>query len=310
NAIKQLTATGGSKVYFTTGHGELSPFSGDPEGTSKLKDFITQEGFDVDTLNFAMVGKIPDDAAIIAIVGPKTDLFPTEVDSFLNFFKRGGKLLIMLEPGMADSFAAKLSEFGIEVGDNVIVDTSPMGRMFGASPEMPMVMGYDKTHAITKNFNVATMFPTARSVVASKEKKSQYNVVELAKTGEQSWAESKWHAQTAQFDENEDIKGPVPVACAVENPSRKPAPRMVVFGDPDFATNRYITFSGNKDIILNSVDWLGKQENLISIRPKNPEDRKLMLTPRQQQKIFYLSVVALPFLAIILAEIAWWRRQK
>ncbi len=310
NAIKQLTSKGSTKVYFLTGHGEPSPYSKEPDGLSFLRESVVQEGFDADTLNLAITGKIPDDAAIVAMIGPRANPFPVELDSLGAFFERGGKLLLMLEPGLADSVASWLNEYGVEVGDNVVVDVSPVGRMFGASPEMPMVMAYDQSHAITKGFNIATMFPTVRSVMASKENKPGYRVVELAKTADRAWAETKWRAQTAEFNEGEDIKGPVPVACAVEKTTKTPKPRMVVFGDPDFVVNRYISFSGNKDLILNAVDWLGKQERLISIRPKNPEDRKLMLTPRQQQKIFYLSVVALPFLAIILAEVAWWRKQR
>ncbi len=309
NAIKQVTAKEGQKVYFLVGHGEISPYSTEADGASQLKDAIKKEGFDVDTLNLMLVGKIPDDAVVVIEMGPRADPLPAELDTLKAYFDRGGKLLFMLEPGFSDSLAAWLDNFGVDVGDNVVVDISPVGRMFGASPEMPMVMTYDKSHAVTKGFNIATMFPTARSVSASEKSQPGLRVVEIAKTAERAWAEAKWRTHTAQFDEDEDIAGPVPVACAVERTTRTPRPRMVVFGDPDFATNRYITFSGNKDLVLNAVDWLAKQEKLISIRPKNPKDRKLMLTPRQQQKIFYLSVVALPFFAIVLAEIAWWRRQ-
>ena len=310
NAIKQLTAKGGTKVYFTVGHGEPALHSTEPEGLSALKDGITKEGLLADTLNFMLTGKIPDDAAVVAMVGPRANPLPAELDALKEYFDRGGKLLVMLEPGVADSVASWTRNFGVEISDNMIVDASSMGRMFGAGPEMPLVMQYDQNHAITKEFNVATMFPTARMVRASQEPSQSLRVVEIAKTTDRAWAEKKWRAGTVQFDENEDAAGPVPIACAVENITRTPQPRMAIFGDPDFITNRYIVFSGNSDLILNTIAWLGKQEKLIAIRAKDPEDRKLMLTPRQQQQIFYLSVVGLPFLAIILAELAWWRKQR
>ena len=309
NSIKQLVSGGGRKVYFLTGHKEFSPYSKKPDGLSSFADGIKYDGFDFDTLNLLATGKIPEDASVLIVCGPKSNPIAGELDTIGAYFERGGKVFIMLEPGQAESVAVWLQKYNVKIFDDMVIDVSSNGRMFGLSPEMPLITAYEAKHPITRDFNEPTMLPTARSMVKIGNKISFYKYTELARSSRDAWAEFGWRSDSVEYNPAADIEGPVTVACALESPNRKVLSRMVIIGDPDFVTNKYITFSGNKDFALNCMDWLGEQENLISIRPKNPTDRKLNLTPQQQGKIFYFSVVALPFLALILAEIVWWKRQ-
>ena len=88
-----------------------------------------------------------------------------------------------------------------------------------------------------------------------------------------------------------------PDAPAGEEP-RKPESRVVVIGDSDFPTNSVLGVQGNRDFFLNTVNWLAQQENLIAIRPREPEDRRLTLTADAQSRIFMLSVFLLPGLVV------------
>ena len=85
--------------------------------------------------------------------------------------------------------------------------------------------------------------------------------------------------------------------------------RIVVFGDSDFVTNGYLGIPGNRDLFLNSVNWLAQQENLISIRPKDPEDRRVSLTSDQAKLIFWLSILIIPGLILAGGVQTWWRRR-
>jgi ABC-type uncharacterized transport system involved in gliding motility auxiliary subunit len=84
---------------------------------------------------------------------------------------------------------------------------------------------------------------------------------------------------------------------------------VVVVGDSDFAANNYLNFQGNKDLFMNVVSWLAQQENLISIRPKEPDDRRLTLTAIQQRNILWLAWVILPCAIIAAGVYTWWRRR-
>ena len=84
---------------------------------------------------------------------------------------------------------------------------------------------------------------------------------------------------------------------------------MVVIGDSDFASNRWLGISGNRDLFLNSVNWLAQQENLISIRAKDPEDRRITLSADQDLGIFWITIFIIPGLILLLGIQAWWRRR-
>ncbi len=107
------------------------------------------------------------------------------------------------------------------------------------------------------------------------------------------------------FDEGKDKKGPVTLGTAVtfrksapdahavsapaspggEEPPKPPEGRVVAFGDSDFASNSLLGFQGNQDFFLNVVAWLAEDADLISIRPREPDDQRLFLTRDQQQNV-------------------------
>jgi ABC-type uncharacterized transport system involved in gliding motility auxiliary subunit len=130
--------------------------------------------------------------------------------------------------------------------------------------------------------------------------------------------------RVAREPDKGDLSGPVSLAAAVSAPASdtpppaegtkpedapKPETRIVVFGDSDFVANQYLGIPGNRDLFLNAVNWLAQQENLISIRPRDPEDRRVTLTSDQERLIFWLTVVIIPGLILFAGVQAWWRRR-
>jgi ABC-type uncharacterized transport system involved in gliding motility auxiliary subunit len=85
--------------------------------------------------------------------------------------------------------------------------------------------------------------------------------------------------------------------------------RVVVVGSSGWIANNYFRFNGNRDLFLNAMNWLSSDEDLISIRPKDPEDRRLTLSRRQISMLFWSSVVLLPLIVIGSGLTVWWRRR-
>jgi ABC-type uncharacterized transport system involved in gliding motility auxiliary subunit len=85
--------------------------------------------------------------------------------------------------------------------------------------------------------------------------------------------------------------------------------RVAVFGDADFASNALLGFQGNQDLFLNVVAWLAQDADLISIRPKEPEDQRMVLTQQQQRNVAYLSLLVIPGFFVALGVATWWRRR-
>jgi ABC-type uncharacterized transport system involved in gliding motility auxiliary subunit len=156
-------------------------------------------------------------------------------------------------------------------------------------------------------------------------------VTTFIQSGRNSWAESDLRTLTTKGEatpdfEGGDIQGPISLAVAVAappegatpppadgqppdtNPS-KPETRLVVVGDSDFAANNVAGMGGNRDMFLNMVNWLAQQENLISVRPRNPEDRRVSMTAGQDRMIFWFTIVILPGLIFLAGIQTWWRRR-
>ena len=89
----------------------------------------------------------------------------------------------------------------------------------------------------------------------------------------------------------------------------KPETRVVVVGDSDFASNGVLGVQGNRDLFMNAVGWLSQQENLISIRPKEADDRRVTLTATQQNTITVMSLLLIPGLVFASGVYNWWRRR-
>jgi ABC-type uncharacterized transport system involved in gliding motility auxiliary subunit len=321
------------KIYFTQGHGEKDPTSSERDGYNGISELLKRENYGVEKTVLAQQGAVPDDATIVVIAGPQQDFLPPEIDALKKFLDRQGKLLMELDPpdkpdaSPLTNLVALAHDWGIEVGTNLVVDISGMGQLFGASEGMPVAADYP-SHAITERFNVMTAYPLARSVVPVQGGVNGRNAQPIVNTSPRSWAESNlkgiFSNQPAKMVEAEgDKAGPVALASAVSAaaPSKEPTPpttppdtakpetRVVVFGDSDFASNAYLGFSGNKDLYMNTLGWLSQQENLISIRPKEAEDRRLTLTSAQQMNVRWLSLLIMPAIVFGTGIYTWWRRR-
>ncbi len=309
NAIIKVTRDLDKVIYFTTGHGEKDIESDDPQGFKQAAEGIRKENYVVKTLNLAQDKKIPDDCAVLVIAGPKSDFFPFELDTIKKYLENGGKLFVMIDPEWKPSLPEFLKKYKIKVGDNIVVDASGVGQLFGMGPEIPLVNKYAK-HELFKDFNIMTFFPVACSVQATTEGESGYSALELFKTTASSWGETDYRNPKVKFDPDRDVKGPVPLAVvSTKTVNGNKKTRILVIGDSDFAGNAYIRNSGNYDLFLNIVNWLAEEEDMITIRPKEIDDRRVNLSMKDSKIILYTSVIALPLLIVIAGIVVYYRRR-
>jgi gliding motility-associatede transport system auxiliary component len=333
NGIIKVTSGQQKKVYFTTGHGERDTASSERDGYNQISGALGKENYAVDKIVLAQIASVPDDATVVVVAGPQTDFFPKEVDELKAFLAKGGKLLLMIDPpAKVDSppltnLLALAHDWDIDLGNNAVVDVSGMGQLFGASEAVPVAASYP-SHPITDRFRVITAYPLARSVDVVAGGVNGHNAQPLVQTSPQSWAETDLKgliAGTAKMDEGKDKPGPITLGAAVSaqvadatkdpaKPAEASAPksetRVVVFGDSDFASNGFTAIPGNRDLFLNTLGWLSQQENLISIRPKEADDRRLNPMPAATQAmIMYGAWLGVPLLIFGAGIYSWWRRR-
>ena len=242
---------------------------------------------------------------------------------------------------------ALAGEWGIELGADIVVDASGVGQLLGTDASVPVAASYPP-HAITENFNLLTAFPLSRSVRPVPGGVAGRIGEVVIETGARSWAEadlSQLATGEVTLDEDAgDVPGPVPIATVVSQTITEPESagdgdgddgaaetgeeadagdedasagdggpplqaRLAVFGDSDFASNSAVGIQGNQDLVLNTINWLAQQENLIAIRPREPEDRRITLTADQQARVYWLSLLLLPGFIAGTGVYTWWNRR-
>jgi gliding motility-associatede transport system auxiliary component len=319
------------KVYFVQGHGERDIAGSDQAGYGGIAEELKGDNFLTEPL-VLLQQEVPTDAAVVVIAGPKSDLLEPEVTKLKTHLAKGGKLLVLIDPPQnADApplanLIGLLKDWSVEVGNNAVLD--PMSQLRGAQADVPVAAQYPY-HQITNTFRLLTAYPYARSVKPIEGAPNGRTATSFVMTGRNSWAESDLKRLTTkgeaepQFDQG-DVQGPVSLAVAVSAPvegatpppadgpdanTNKPETRLVVVGDSDFASNSVAGMGGNRDMFLNIVNWLAQQENLISVRPRNAEDRRITLTAGQDRMIFWFTMLILPGLIFLAGIQTWWRRR-
>lgn len=315
-AMVRALKGGDRTVCFTSGFGEASPTETQAgEGFGNAKDLTEKNNYKTQEVPLIPKAEIPLDCTILVVGGPKRNYLQPAVDAIKAYVENGGRALIMLDPPLKfrseidenPGLVAVLDSWGVKLHNDLVLDLSGVGQLFGLGPELPIVTKYED-HAIVREMkSLPTGFPITRSLEVAMGEKTMVSA--LFSTTDDAVATED--LKSPQINVKSAKPGARILAAAGTYTTGKETGngRFVVVGTSRWIGNGFLTFNGNRDLYLNMLNWLSSDEDLISIRPKDPEDRRLNMNPRQATMLFYGSVVVLP-LAIIIAGVGmWWKRR-
>jgi ABC-type uncharacterized transport system involved in gliding motility auxiliary subunit len=313
NALVKVTRLGPRRIYLTEGHGEPALADASPKGYSVAVKQLEGEGFEVATLSLLEKADVPEDASALLVAGARKALLDPEVQALRRYAARGGHVGVFLEPEVNAGLDGFLKEYGIEADEDMVVDPSPVSRLFGGSAVTPIVRP-SAGHEITRDLaQVGVALPTTRSLVALTG--APVTPVPIALSGKESWGETNiqsLYTSGAKHDEGEK-SGPLPVAMAAEKAGAGEGSgrsRVVVVGDADFFANGYQQLLGNLDFFMNAASWLAEREDRITIRPKSREASRLFLTEAQVSSLKFLTIDVLPVALLGLGLAVWLVRRS
>ena len=304
NGIAKIKRDRPIDIYFLQGHGEAS-LELVEGGLAQAVQILTARGNNVNTLNLAQSGKIPDDADLIVVAGATRKLLAAEVSTLQQYLKTGGSLLLLLSPNVDIGITPILQNWGIEPDRRLVVDGSGASSVMGFGPGVAIVNNYGE-HPIAASFGDGiTLFPEASPLKIIE--KAEVESTPLTITSQQTWAESDLQAEEITFDASTDLSGPLNIAIASIRQQPQPA-RLVVFGSTAFATNGWFEQQLNGDLLLNAINWLvGEDRDTLAIRPQEPANRRLNLSSLQAGIISWLASRIMPFLALVVGVLLWWK---
>ena len=343
-ALIRSLKSGERNVCFLTGAGEHSIDDQDREGFAILKSLLERDNYksravslkpaaaaesakpedakdakkiEIGQAAAATPVEVPKDCTVLVSAGPTADYPAPVVAALKTYVEDGGRALFMFdnvlrighsEPAASnDELAALLASWGVTVNKDLVLDLGGLGQIFGFGPEIPVVLQYE-SHAITQPLTrVPTAFPLARSLDIKSQAKS--TVSKLVATGEDSLAVTEIGPGGA-VDPKKGKKGPLTLMAAGSYSGTKPG-RFVVSGTSIWAVNSLAGSRqlGNRDLFLNTINWLASDEELISIRPKTPEDQPLNITGQRLTLMAWFSIVIFPLTVVLFGLATWWKRR-
>lgn len=315
SSIIRVSLPGEKIIGYLTGHGERDLAESGDTGFNQAERALASKNYRLEQISLLAEAEVPEHIDVVMIAGPRQPLAQSEVDAIADFLDGGKSLMVLLEPSLEteippdeDPLADYLQvSWGIVLANDVVVDLN------SSLPFAGIAASYG-AHPITDRMgNLASYFPSARSLATESSNGEGPVAVELVRTGENSWGEtdleSVQSANQIAFDQGIDNAGPLTLAASSTDSAT--GGRVVVFGDSDFAANGDHFGLGNSDLFVNGIDWLTGQEQLIQLTPKR-QIQRIVAPPSVQTigAIFLLVVIGLPGAVVGYGFSVWWRRRR
>jgi ABC-type uncharacterized transport system involved in gliding motility auxiliary subunit len=310
--LKSSTRT----VCFVTGSGEHQLDDSDREGLSHFKDLLSKDNYQSKTISLLQQADVPADCTTLVVAGPTRNYEPPEVDAIKKYVEHGGRALVMLDAPIQaghstiadnDALGSVLQSWGVTPDKDLIVDPNPIGQLVGVGPEVALVTNYESQPIVNEMKGTATGFPISRSLEIKSTDRSR--VQKLFDSSSTSQATT--NLRTPAVNDPKNKNGPLTIAAAgtYDTGKENSQGRFVVVGSSSWLVNGFISFNGNSDLALNTINWLSSDEDLISIRPKEHEDRRITMTRAQLSWVRATSQFLLPGFVIVAGISVWWKRR-
>lgn len=305
-------------VCFVAGSGEHQIDDSDRNGYSHFKDLVARDNFVAKSIDVLQKAEVPNDCTALVVPGPTREYQQPEVDAIKKYVEDGGRALLMLDPPLKlgraeiadnDALTNLLQSWGVTLDKNLILDLNPVGQLAGVGPQVALVMTYGSQPIVAGMKGTATGIPLSRSLEIKNGDKT--TVEKLFDSSGSAVATSNLSSPRVDPGDPKNKKGPLTLAAAgTYNTGKQDVQgRFVVMGSSSWAANSFINFNGNSDLAMNTIDWLSSDEDLISIRPKKEEDRRITMTRAQLAWVRATSQFLLPLTVVIVGVSVWWRRR-
>jgi len=116
--------------------------------------------------------------------------------------------------------------------------------------------------------------------------------------------------QSALLSSLRDMRGEAGPTLPPSIFSTEETSRLVIVGDSDFVTNANLNLYGNRDLLLNMMGWLSREQVLIAPRARATFSEPLILSTERKNLLGWGCAVAWPLVAGLIAVMVVVRRRR
>jgi len=291
NAIHYVSSDSLPKVYTLTGHGETAL-------SDDITEMLTQDNLEAETLSLLTLESVPEDASVIVIHAPTSDLGDEETELLIDWMEQGGCLALItdyIETGKMTNLLKVTSAMGVTVENGLVIEGDST-RHLTRYPYylLPNIEEHDITSALVSG-RYYVLLPLAQPIV---ETEAAATVTPLLTTSDDAYTKAAGMNAATTEREDGDASGPFTVGVAAESGEG----RLVWFTSADLlnsSIDRTVS-GGNSNLFLNAINWMCGQEEAISIRAKSLDEPSLTVPSAQSTlwSIIMIGVIPLAFIAM------------
>lgn len=303
-AIKYVTSDVTPVVYFVQGHGE---FDTDID-LGNVKTYLERNNYDVKTVNLLTVEKVPEDAEMLVVASPKSDISQDEKDKIREYLKNGGKGMFLFDYLSSDpefaQFEDLLKDYNVALNYDRVKENDPSRHFPGR--QYTIILDVNSSAIIPQDFNI--VLDNSRSIRTLKNEKEYIKVTSLMKTSEQAVGE------LVDKSRGDDIAGPLDVAVAVQHDGGYYPVKIIVMGNGSFITDDAESIYGpyyNNGMLffLQSLNWMLDKEDDTVIAPKTYYNPTIQITAKEANIMGLAVVILLPVIILGVGLFVFLRRR-
>lgn len=315
SAVYRLASGRLSRLMFLGGHGEHLLDSNERPGYASCALALSDQGYGVRPLELAGGARVPDACDVLVIAGPRLDPAPGETAAIDAFLARGGSVLMLTDPPTPAGWAAWLQSWRLVPTGEVLIDADRQLATQGLGPRTVALVDTYSHHEIVHSLHgLVTMFPLAQPLLRTEGNDPTLFGGPLLTTGDRSWGETDPNTMFTgrpEFDPASDRRGPLPFGWVLE--ARRGGDRhgrLVVIGNSEFLNNATFNQGANRDLLLNAVGWLAREQALIQVRGRDPLSQPVVLSTAQKEAYGWGAILGWPLLVGSLALGLMLRRRR
>lgn len=288
------------ELYVTTGHRERSAsgVDGDPreQRLGELSTALQRSNIASRELGMAqgLANEVPEGAPAVAVIGPREPFLPEEAESLLRYVKRGGRLVVFVDPDVDHGLDPLLHGLGVTLRDGVL--HSERNHLRRGAPPADRAVVFANNYSAHPTVTLATRYRRAPAVfdrggaLARREEAEGVNVTFPLWAGESYWLDVDGdHAQ----GEGEPSLDRYPMLAAVTTEGDGQEGRAVIIADGDFITDKWIQNAGNAFVLMDTLNWLVGEEQVFG-PTQTEEDIEIEHTRDEDKLWFYGTSFAVP----------------
>lgn len=294
-------------LYYTVGHNEISFMDKNLLGADYLREKILSSNYLLKPLE--LQNGVPKDCNAIVIMNPQIEFLEQEIINLKKYLEKGGALVFLISPQfnglLIENFLKFIQSLGVTFNNALILDR--LASQQGSQPSIPVVQAYNLEHPVTKKMENRTLFPVSGFFSFNENKKFSWDILVKSTPFPASWGEVNFDEVKegrANFNEQTDYKGPLNIMVAGSNE----VSRVIGISSSQFIANQFQGQSPNFNLFLNALNWVVKDEALISLDRPKLSGEIVYISDIQASLVFYFSVLFFPFVFFI-AGIFVYRRK-